>query len=197
MGWGIVLTLYLLIVSTGLIGQATARVINDIAWTIASALATFSSVRAARSLSGRERAAWFTFALAAGAWTSGQLVWDVYELEHSVIVPFPSYADIGYSAFGVLMIVGLFVLRTSQRERRMSWLRLSNLGLILCSLAIVMITTLSVPFDEARGSASSIIIVGETGAIIIAFVVAMYCLWSYEWATRLPAFSLLTLSLAV
>jgi PAS domain S-box-containing protein len=196
--WGSVLTLYLLIVSTGLVGGSAARAINDIAWTIAAALATFSSVRAARSLTGRERAAWFTFALASAAWTAGQLVWDYYELGRSVIVPFPSYADIGYSAFGCLMTVGVLMLRTTQHERRMSWLRLSNLGLILCSLAVVMITMLSQPFGEARGPlASSLVIVAETGALVLAFVVAVYCLWSYEWKARLLAFSLLTLSLAV
>lgn len=194
--WAVALLLYALIVPTGQVGPQAATFINDIAWTIAAALAAISSWRAARSLAGRHRAAWLIFALACAAWTAGQLAWNVYQLYFGIPLPFPSLADAGYLAFGPLMILGLFVLRATQQERRLTGLRVANLGMILCSLAIVLINTLAQPFGEApRSLGSSLIVLAENASLALAFVVAIYFLWSYRWGDQLPACTLLTLSL--
>lgn len=196
--WGIALLLQIVVVTGGLVSHQTATFVNDVAWTIAAVLATISSFRAALSLHGRDRLAWLIFAFACAAWSVGQIIWDVLELYLAVPVPFPSYADIGYLLFGPLMLVGLFVLRATQQERRMTWLRVSNLGLILCSLAAILITTLARPFEMMPGSlGSALIVVIENGSIAVAFIVAVYFLWSYRWDDRLLAYGLVTLSLGV
>ncbi|HEY0685407.1 MAG TPA: ATP-binding protein [Steroidobacter sp.] len=196
--WAAALLLYTLIVYTNLVSYQTATFVNDIAWMIAAALAAISSMRAALSLQGRDRAAWLIFALACIAWTAGQVVWNVYELYLGIRVPFPSYADIGYMLFGPLMILGLFALRATQEERRMTWLRVANLGLILCALTGVLIATFTRPLGEMRHSImDSLIVVTENTTITLAFIVAIYFLWSYRWGDRLASYSLLTLSLAV
>jgi PAS domain S-box-containing protein len=196
--WSVVLLLHTVVIASGLIDDATAATINDIAWTIAAALATISSFRAALSLEGRDRLAWLIFALACTCWAIGQIIWDVFELYLNILAPFPSYADVGYLLFGPLMLVGLFVLRATQQERRMTWLRVANLGLILCSLASVLITTLARPLQEMPGSTdAALVVVVENGTIAIAFIVAVYFLWSYRWGDRLLAYGLVTLSLAV
>lgn len=197
--WAAVLLLHTLVLSIGQIDRQTATVINDIVWTIAASLAAISSFRAAMSLRGCDRAAWLLFAFACVAWTGGQMVWNVYEIYLGVIpAPFPSFADIGYLAFGPLMLVGLIVLRATQPERRMTWLRVANLGLILCSLAAVLVSTFSQPFVESRQPFdASLIVVGENAFTAIAFIVAVYFLWSYRWGDRLLSYGLITLSLAV
>ncbi|MBM0106034.1 PAS domain-containing protein [Steroidobacter sp. S1-65] len=196
--WVAALLLYALLVYTDLLSYDAITIVNDIAWMIAAALAAISSLRAALSSEGRHRAAWMIFALACTAWTAGQIVWNVYELYLGVRVPFPSYADVGYLAFGPLMILGLFTLRATQPERRLTWLRVANLGLILCTLAGLLIGTLTRPFAEMRQSlADSLIVVTENVTIMLAFIVAIYFLWSYRWGERLTSYSLLTLSLAV
>lgn len=196
--WGAAVLLHLAIVTTGLVGYRTATIVNDVVWTIAAAFAAFSSFRAARSLQGAERAAWLLFAAACTAWTAGQLVWDFYELYLDVAVPFPSYADLGYLAFGPLMIVGLFVLRATQQERRLTWLRAANLGLILCSLAIVLVTTFMQPFAEVRRPFhSALVVVAENASVTVAFIVATYFLWSYQWDKRLLSYTFITLSLGM
>lgn len=193
-----VLLIHALLIATGLVSHHAATLINDLAWTVAASLAAISSFRAAMPLAGRDRAAWLTFALACTAWTAGQLVWNVYEFHVGVAVPFPSYADIGYLAFGPLMLVGLFLLRAPQEERRLTWLRLANLGLILCSLAIVLINAFTQPFGELqRSMPGSLIVVSEKASITLAFIVAIYFLWSYRWGERLLSYTLLTLSLGV
>lgn len=196
--WAAALLLHLLVTSTGQVSYQATAVINDIAWTIAATLAAISSFRAAMSLRGADRAAWLIFAIACAAWAAGQVIWDVYEIFLGIAVPYPSYADIGYLAFGPLMIVGLFVLRATQEERGMTWLRVANLGLILCSLAVVLITTFAEPFFETqRPLAVSLIVMGENALIAVAFIVAVYFLWSYRWGDRLLSYGLITLSLAL
>jgi PAS domain S-box-containing protein len=184
------------VISTGQVSHHAAAIINDVAWTIAATLAAISSLRAALSLQGRDRLAWLLFALACAAWAAGQMVWNVYEIYLGTAAPFPSYADIGYLAFGLLMIIGLFVLRATQEERRMTWLRVANLGLILCSLAAVLITTFARPFlDPQRSLGASLVVVGENALIALAFIIAVYFLWSYRWGDRLLSYGLIALAL--
>lgn len=196
--WAAAILLQALAVTTGLVSNQTAIIVNDVAWTAASILAAVSSFRAARAAPGAERKAWMIFSAACAAWAAGQIAWDVYELYLGITVPFPSYADIGYFAYGPLMILGLFVLRATQQERKLTWLRTANLGLILCSLALVLVTTFMQPFAETRRPLSaSLVVVGENASITVAFIIATYFLWSYRWGNRLLAHSFLTLSLGV
>lgn len=196
--WAAVLLLHTLVIATGLVSHHAATLISDLVWTVAASLAAISSFRAAMPLTGRDRAAWLAFAFACTAWTAGQLVWNVYEFHLGVTAPFPSYADIGYMAFGPLMLVGLFLLRAPQEERRLTWLRLINLGLVLCSLAIVLLNAFTGPFGEPeRSIPSSLVVVSEKASITLAFIVAIYCLWSYRWGERLLSYTLITLSLGV
>ena len=196
--WSVALLLHTLIIATGVVDHRTATLVNDVAWAVAALLAAISSFRAAFVLSGRDRAAWLLFACACTAWAIGQIVWDVFELYLDIPSPFPSLADVGYLLFGPLMLVGLFVLRATQEERRMTWLRVANLGLILCSLAAILITTLARPFEEMPGSlGNALIVVIENATIAMAFIVAVYFLWSYRWGDRLLAYGLVTLSLGV
>jgi PAS domain S-box-containing protein len=194
--WGAAVLLQGLAISTGLVSYRTALFVNDLVWTAASIFAGVSSFRAAKESAGAERAAWMIFMLACATWAGGQIVWDVLELYLGIRLPFPSYADFGYLAYGPLMIVGLFVLRATQQERGLTWLRTANLGLILCSLALVLITTFMQPFAKTQRPLNvSLIVVAENASITVAFIIATYFLWSYRWGNRLLAYSLLTLSL--
>ena len=196
--WAIAIVAYLVALSTDLVNDRLATIINDVAWTLAAGLATFSSARAALTLKDGERVAWWLFTAACAAWTCGQLVWDFYQLKLGEPLPFPSYADIGYLAFAPLMIAGLFALRTTQQERRLSWLRLANMGLILCSLVFVVINTLSEPFATSMQTfGSSLLVLTESAGITIAFITAVYVLWAYEWGTRLMSYGLVTVGLAL
>lgn len=197
-GWIAALLLYALVISTGRISDQAAAVVNDFAWTIAAALAVISSLRAALSLQGRDRTAWLLFAFACLSWTLGQMVWNVYEIFLGVPMPVPSYADVGYLVYGPMMIVGLFVLRATQEERRMTWLRVANLGLLLCTLMAILITTFGQPLFKAHGvSTISLVVLSENGLISLAFIIGVYFLWSYRWEDRLLSYGLVTLSLGV
>lgn len=197
-GWTVTVLCYSLLIPTQLITGWSSIIVTDLAWTIAALLATIGCARAARVLAGRDRLAWLLFAAACAAWTAGQVVWDIYELAMGVLIPFPSVADAGYVMFGLLMNVGLMVLRTTQQEHRLTWLRIANLGLILCGLAVVLIVMLTQPFRRAElAISSSFILVLESASIAIAFILALYVLWSYRWGERFEPLALLTVGLAI
>jgi PAS domain S-box-containing protein len=196
--WLAALLAYSLIVPTQLLPPAPGRFVTNIAWTIAATLAAVSSFQAARALTGADRIAWMLLAWANAAWAAGQVAWDIYELVLGIVVPFPSVADIGYFGFGVLMIAGLLVLRSTQQERSLTWLRAANLGLILCGLAVILIVVLTQPFARsAYRLGSALVIVGESTAIAVACIISMYLLWSYSWGARLASVALVTASLVV
>jgi PAS domain S-box-containing protein len=191
--WVPAILVYSLLVPTRVLPSGTARVVTDLAWTAAVILATANSFRAARALGGANRNAWLLFASAYAAWAAGQIVWDVYELILDVTVPFPSLADIGYLAFGPLMIAGLLVLRSTQQQRRLSWVRVANLGLILCSLAVICSVMLTRPFTRSTHELGpALIVIAQGAAITIACIIAMYILWSYSWGARLGSAVLVT-----
>ena len=80
----------------------------------------------------------------------------------------------------------------------MTWLRVANLGLILCSLAAVLITSFAQPFIQSpRQVGVSLAVVGENALIALAFIFGVYFLWSYRWGDRLLSYGLITLSLGV
>ncbi len=194
--WIVGLLCYLLLLAYGDLSTRATSILNDLAWSIASTLAAISSYRAARAVDGRERSAWLLFFAAATAWAIGQFIWNVYEIVLDVPVPFPSYSDLGYLAFGPLMIAGLFVLRTTQPERPLRWLRVANLSLILCSFAAVLVIVFTQPFLAPKHTlAVTLIVVSENATVTIAFVLALYLLWSYRWGHRLTSVTLLTLSI--
>jgi PAS domain S-box-containing protein len=196
--WLVALVAYSLLVPTGLVPPGIARFITDIGWTAAASLAAVSSFRAARALAGADRIAWLLFAIASAVWAIGQIAWDVYELILDISVPFPSVADIGYLAYGALMIAGVWVLRSTQRKRRLTWLRVANVGLILCSLAVILIAVLTRPFTGSTYElGSALVIVAESGTVAIACIIGMYILWSYPWGPRLASTALVTAALVV
>jgi PAS domain S-box-containing protein len=70
--------------------------------------------------------------------------------------------------------------------------------LILCGLAVVLITMFTQPFMRGElPMASSLIIVVESAAVTVAFIVALYTLWSYHWGDRFEPIALLTIALAL
>ena len=51
--WAVALTLHVVLISSGWLDHKTTTIVNDLAWTLASVLATISSFRAALALAGR------------------------------------------------------------------------------------------------------------------------------------------------
>ena len=95
---------------------------DDLTQLAAAGAAALAAGWAARRRIGRERAAWASVAVGAGAWTAGQGLWSFYELIADRPTPFPSWADAGYLLFPVGAAVGLGLLPTIGGGARRRWL---------------------------------------------------------------------------
>jgi diguanylate cyclase (GGDEF)-like protein len=85
----------------------------NVAWTAAALSATIGTVAARRRALPENRARWTLWAMAAGCWLFGQLMWDLYG-----IIGFPqdpNLADFGWWAFALLVMVSM--LRFPRTER--------------------------------------------------------------------------------
>jgi PAS domain S-box-containing protein len=194
--WGAGVVAFALTIPSGLIAPGIARIVTDLGWTLSSAIAAIGAFQAARVLSGTERRAWLLFGCGTAAWCAGQLVWDFYELILGVSIPFPSLADVGYVTFVPFMLAGVLTLRSTQTVRSVTPLRLANVGVIVSSLAVIVMVMVTRPFTLGRvGSWATLLVVAENLTNTVACVVAMYILWSYHWGTRLAAMALLTVAM--
>jgi PAS domain S-box-containing protein len=172
--------------------------VTDLAWTLSALITTVGCFRAARAVKGHLHTAWILFGVAFGAWLVGQLVWNWNELVRGIAAPFPSLTDYFFTAFGLISIFALFALREPHVARRLTGRNFGNLGLIVCSLAVALVTALLEPIASSPHSMRYIgIALSEALSIILAFLVSVYFLWSYRWSGRTAPLVLIVMSYAV
>ena len=197
-GWAVALAAYCVLMFGHFVTGHGAQWLTNMAWTIASLLATGASWRTSKQLASQRRIAWRLFAAACAVWFIGQLIRDWIVLVRQVDVSFPSPADWGYSSFAVLFAAGLLYLRAAQHARRVAPQRIANLALILCSLAVVLNRMIVEPLSRTQGSSLFVsLALIENLSVAMTFVLAIYSLWSYRWREDLRPMLLIVLGLAV
>lgn len=198
LSWLAALTLYAVVVYGGLARGAAAMWVTDLAWTASASITTYGCFRAAYFAQKHVRAAWILFGLAFAMWLIGQLIWDWHELVRQRNVPFPSISDVFFTAFGVISVAALFALREPQTSRKMTARNLGNIGLIVCSLAVAIVSALLEPIAATNHPIEYLsIALAESMAIIVAFVLSVYFLWSHRWGAQTVVLTLVVLSYAV
>ena len=90
-------------------GPHITDAVDDGSTAAAAALAAGCCAGAATRNVGRLRRFWILMALAALAWTLGEVTWAGYDLGSTESVPSPSFADIGYLAAIPLAVAALLV----------------------------------------------------------------------------------------
>jgi PAS domain S-box-containing protein len=196
--WSVALLIYSVLIYGQIVQGVSAMWVTDIAWTLSAAVTTFGCFRAALRSRNEDRTAWLLFGCAFGCWLLGQLIWDWQELVLAYSVPFPSASDAFFTAFGIISIAALFALRDPLPALRMTARNVGNFGLIICSLAVAMLTALYEPMIATdRTLAYVTIALIEATSIISAFVFSVYFLWSHRWGTHTNVLTLVVLSYAV
>lgn len=197
-GWLIALVAYAVLIYGEIARGRAAIWVTDFAWTASGLITTIGCFRAARAVHGYTRTAWVLFGCAFGTWLIGQLIWDWNELVAGIEVPFPSASDAFFTAFGLISIAALCALREPDLRRRLTMRNFGNLGLIVCSLAVAIVTGLLEPIAASPHSRSYILLaLAEAFAIIFAFLLAIYFLWSHRWSGRTTPLLLIVMSYAV
>jgi diguanylate cyclase len=118
-------------------GEQSTRAIDDLTQLAAAVTAAVAVAARARRASGRERLSWAFLAAAPAAWACAQVVWSYYELIGQRETPFPSVADVGFLAFPVMALVGIF-LRPSAAFHGQGRLRLGLDGVLVASSLFVV-----------------------------------------------------------
>jgi PAS domain S-box-containing protein len=196
--WLGALVAYAVLIYGGIVEGKAAMWVTDLAWTGSALIATYGCFRAAYYAHARLRLAWLLFGFAFGAWTIGQLLWDWQELVRGRNVPFPTASDLFFTAFGVISLAALSALREPQSARRLATRNIGNLALILCSLAVAIVTALLEPIARTNHSALYLTIaLVESMSIVVAFVFSVYFYWSHRWGAHTSGLTLIVLVYAV
>jgi signal transduction histidine kinase len=179
--WLAALTIY-----GGLLWLATDAAtvwINDIAWTLASAMAAWSCFHTARRLHKPNARAWWLLGTGCASWLIGQLCWNYYELVRGISIPFPNIGQIFYSSFPLLVIAAVSQLPES-RQPPPRLKQFGNIALVMCCLAVTVVLGLLEPARQSGLPTYQLWIAGAHGLVTAAtFLYALYALWTYRWDT--------------
>lgn len=158
--------------------------INDIAWTLAPAVAALVCFRTARHIGGASRKAWWLLGGGCTSWLIGQLYWNYNQLVLGIEMPFPNLGQLFYSSFPVFAIAAIAQLRESRHTQPFTLKHLGNVALVTCCLFVTVVLGLVEPAAQS-GVASLNLWVAGTHCLLIAatFLYALYALWTYRWST--------------
>ncbi len=176
-------------------GDAVA-IVSDLGQAASSLSAAVFAAMAARSASGRLRAAWLALTIGLSAWFLGQLVWTYYELVAKQN-PFPSLADVGYLILPVGACAALLLFPVAHSN--FSLLRVLLDGLIVAgSLFLVSWVTVLNPVYEAgaeTGRLGFIVSLAYPVSDVVILTVAAVVLIRAQTQQR-PTLTLLTVGMA-
>jgi signal transduction histidine kinase len=102
-----------------------------VVFVVAAALKCFATTRRLR---GQERTAWLAMSLAYLSYALAQLIWSTYEVVLDIPNPVPSPADIGYLASPPLLMIGIWLYRTSRPTLSSAIVQLGNIGILVAAI---------------------------------------------------------------
>jgi diguanylate cyclase (GGDEF)-like protein len=113
----------------------------DIAWTAAAVSAVVGMCAARARAQAECRARWTLWALGAGFWLAGQVVWDLYG-----VIGFPQsphLADVCWWTFALLVILSMLTMPSGPRALRMI-AAVESIGLITSAVAVCLAALLPI-----------------------------------------------------
>jgi len=147
----------------------------------------------------RERVAWALMAAAIGAWSAGEIYYDLF-LSTRAVQPIPSVADGFWLAFYPL-VIGAVVMLGRSRLRNVSWrawLDAGSAALGVASVAAAVIFGTSLPSTHGQlGVAGVVDPVGDLVLIALVIVVALVCgrrALTRDWPLMILGFALFTVT---
>lgn len=179
-GWLVALLAYVIALLSA--PPASALWLNNIAWTLAPAAATYFCARTARSLDRRSSIAWWLLAMGCAKWLVGQLFWDYYQLVLGVEQPFPNVGQVFYAMFPLFAIAGISRLPEYEHAAPPTLKHMGNVALVVCCLLVTVVLGLLEPAAQS-GASKPFLWAGALQALLVAatFLYALYALWTYRW----------------
>ena len=172
--------------------------INDIGWTLTSAVAVATCFQTARAAQGARRRAWVLLTLGCGSWLLGQLHWNYSQLVLGVGLPFPSVGQLFFSAFAVFAIAAALQLPASRNRTPFSFKQLGNIGLVICCLIVTVVLGILEPALQADVPGFYLLIaLVHTLLVAATFLSTLYALWTYQWGASWTPMLLLTIAACI
>lgn len=91
-------------------GSSITQSFNLVGFVSASAFACWQCAQRAQS-SELDRSGWSWLAVACGMWCAGATAWAYYGITRDHQYPFPSVADVGFTAYAIPAAIGLWLMR--------------------------------------------------------------------------------------
>ncbi|MBW2543239.1 MAG: response regulator [Deltaproteobacteria bacterium] len=147
----------------------------------ATALKCFSTTRRLR---GKVRIAWLFISLAYLSNVLAQLTWAIYETILDISNPIPSPADIGFMIAPLLLMIGIWIYRTSTPTLASALVQLGNTGILAAAIflsnTIIFqhhLTSLTVPGQRH-------VLIAYAAIAMTAFVFALFNICFYMHGRR-------------
>ncbi|MDH5395642.1 MAG: ATP-binding protein [Gammaproteobacteria bacterium] len=172
---------------------------SDLAWTIAAAATSLRALQVARNCDNNTCKGWYLVAIANMAWLAGILSWDYYELIKGETTPYPGMPDIGFMLFALLMIPGLYQLRTEVfSHRSYTMMQISKLGIVVISLLIAHMFFFNAPLEKIEhGILYKVIAIAYPVIYISAFFFSASMFWNKSNPAKDPVINYLLAGLAI
>ncbi|HEY0684354.1 MAG TPA: ATP-binding protein [Steroidobacter sp.] len=173
--------------------------INDLAWTVAAAAATYFCFCTSRQVEQERRRAWSTIALACGSWLIGQLHWNYVQLVLKVAQPFPSVNQIFYTGFALLVVAGVMMLPEARHREPFTLKHVGNLGLVTCCLAITVVLGMLEPALQNQSVTGTFLWLGVAHTVLVAgtFLSTLSALWTFRWGSSWTPMLLLVFATSI
>ncbi len=177
-----------------------ARVwINDLAWTLAAAVAAYCCFRAARQVEPERRRAWLWITAACASWLLGQLHWNYVHLILKVAQPFPSLNQIFYTGFAFFIVIGTTQLPEARNREPFTLKHAGNLGLVTCCLALTVVLGMLEPALQNQSITATFLWLGVAHTVLVAgtFLFTLSALWTFRWGSSWTPMLLLVIGTCV
>jgi len=160
-----------------------------VAWTdgcltLIVAAAAARCVATARRQRGQERSAWLFISLAYVAYAVAQAIWSTYELLLARPNPIPSTADIGYMIAPPLMMVGIWLYRTSKPTLSAAIVQLGNIGILVAAIFLANTIALRQLLVALSTPGQSEALIAYAVIAMTAFVFALFNIFFYMRGRR-------------
>jgi signal transduction histidine kinase/ActR/RegA family two-component response regulator len=140
---------------------------------------TLKCFATARRLRDQERTAWLVISLACLSYALAQLTWSTYEVVLDIPNPIPSPADVGYLIAPLLLMIGIWLYRTSTPTIPAFIVQLGNTGILVAAIflanTIVLQRLLEVSISPGLHSVLiAYAVIGTTAFIFSLFNICFY-----------------------
>ncbi len=147
----------------------------------AAALKCFSTTR---RLQGKDRTAWLFISLAYLSYAVGQLSWLIYEMFLGIRNPLPSPADIGYLITPPLLMIGVWIYRTSAPTLASALVQLGNTGILVATIFLANTIVIRQHLESIETPGQGQILIAYLVMAMTAFIFALFNISFYMRGRR-------------